>query len=577
METTHTTSDTHQAWIGSKTTAATATEWSTPHPVAYLFRVSRGTEALKPFLKDYCSKIQLVRKTRNAVQQQWLEDQQSQPPRKPSRKRSRNKQRKGNKRSSPSKTAFWIREMEALDDDEQMYRANFQLARCLWQLEGTLAKTYLALTRWRRSVEESDRLERRVKNGSNSDNGNDNGNDNDLLLKQQDAETEQSAIEYEDCGYEQASVSKDIGDLLPCCDDTMVDYLDANYCHCTVCNYYFSKKDLGILGLIRRRPKNPDYEKNLRNGTWWKSFFSEESEEEHENGKRDGDDKDENDDRFDCFYCLECYKKIMDHEVTFKESEQEQEQDELDAAAEKSVANALTDSSTGNSSSEASDPDLDPTEPTTPRHGESNSSSSSPKKRRKRKKKKKASTTVAAAAVAPAPAEVVEPAAEVVEPGGVAADESSSSSSPSKTKHQAASSLSCPSPTSVILEYTTMTKAAATSKMETETETEIEYQSQREEESDCCREEPNAFLEAMDRASASASASDERSTSHNHAAYHDPNELWVDYLCKTRSIIALDRYMDEMDPFLRDGDGDGNYSTACATVATTEANACAAV
>jgi len=312
--------------------------------------------------------------------------------------------------------------MEALDDDEQMYRANFQLARCLWQLEGTLAKTYLALTRWRRSVEESDRLERRVKNGSNSntdtdtdndndngndtDNDNDNDNDNDLLLKQQDAETEQSAIEYEDCGYEQASVSKDIGDLLPCCDDTMVDYLDANYCHCTVCNYYFSKKDLGILGLIRRRPKNPDYEKNLRNGTWWKSFFSEESEEEHENGKRDGDDKDENDDRFDCFYCLECYKKIMDHEVTFKESEQEQEQeqDELNAAAEKSAANALTDSSTGNSSSEASDPDLDPMEPTTPRHGESNSSnsnsSSSPKKRRKRKKKKKASTSVAAAAAA---------------------------------------------------------------------------------------------------------------------------------------------------------------------------------
>eukprot|EP00536_Pseudo-nitzschia_multiseries_P002143 jgi/Psemu1/283506/fgenesh1_pg.28_\ len=278
--------------------------------------------------------------------------------------------------------------MEALDRDEEAYRTGFRLVRSLWQLEGTLVKTYLALTRWRRSKDETDRLERRQKaNNKNKDqnqntktnnNDNDDNNDNlELLRKLQDIETERSANEYEDCGYEQASVSKDIGELLSSgygcgcgCDEAMVDYVHKNYCHCTVCQYYFSKKDLGILGLIRVRRGRP-------RGAGATQEHGEEHQHQHQH------------------------------------------------------------------------------------------------------------------------------------------------------QHQ------------------------------------CQCQCQREEEEPTSHRDRNAFLEAMDR------ASDQQRTSHHHSVVcHDPNELWVDYLCKTRSIIALAQYMDEMDPFFRDRDGDGNSNPNSTVTAT---------
>lgn len=378
--------------------------WSMPHPVVYILGVSKEAEALKIIMHRYCTEIEETKTQLEKIQKTLFE------------------------RKTSKTLGLWLRRMQSLEAQEQSLRKSFELARSLWMLEHTLLLTYEAITRWRRAKDDTNT------DASRSED-----------RQQEEAE---SAACYEECGYEQASVSWDIRGLLETeessvsCDEPMRWYFQEKYCACKDCNYYFAKRDLGILGLIRR-------------GDQWTSstLFDE-----------DGVDP------FDCFFCIECFKNVDCGPLS---------------SNHKNSSRLTTEAPSSNSA------DHGTSENSNPKNGTTSSTS---KKLRKKKKKKKLRDSSSLQLIS----------------DGIL-------------------SSSCPSPTSVVPEC--METPICEDEKSTQEGPGVEA--------------GNAFQQSLE------------DTKHDDDNYYkkevlpeDPNELWVDYLCKTGSIIALDKYMDEMEPIL---------------------------
>lgn len=546
------------------TRTKTNAKWSMPHPVAYLYRCSTDASFLKARMKDYCEKIQEVQKESDKISRRLFS-------KKPSKAR-----------------AAWIRRMEVLVEEEHRYRTGFQLARCLWQLEGILFETYVALTKWRRSKNEQERLlqigggssnsnSNSKGDGNNGDGSNDNDfNDNDfyfdnhdfndnyddddydddaramqyclarsklLLLEQR--EEDRSVADYEQCGFDQAGTSKEIGTYLgldpsrgtlsssslpTACDEDMFEYTMRNYCHCSVCHYYFNKKDLGIFGQICK-PASTTTDSNGNAGSSTKAFQGGSiaatligdvgaSPEDY--------DEEDCDTRFRSFRCLECYK-------TFP-NEQQEEDDLTNDGSSRAVAADNT-STYGCASIDATEqPSLDGADSNAnaindANSGENNSTGGNNgrekkpgtgKKRRKKKKKKKATT-----------------APPLSSPPCDQEEERTATKKPT----------SCASPTSVILEHTILTEKKKDDDDDDNNETSDTLLEQPGSDSVVAIRESsvaNSFLDRINGVSDNTNPAIGK-TIDNTTTDDDPNELWVEYLWKTGSLIALDRYMDEVE------------------------------
>ncbi|MGK3751572.1 MAG: hypothetical protein ACI8RD_003873 [Bacillariaceae sp.] len=433
-------------------------KWSMPHPAAYIFVVSKDVTFLKTKMKEYCVKIKELQIESDGISKKLF-----------SRK--------------PSKTlAIWARRLEVIQQEEELYRASFQLARFLWQLECILIKTYIALTKWRRCKDEKDKSDKmKIKNNNSQEQQQQQPllqlkNTHEIqwekeLQRQQDEDN--SAKGYEQCGYDQATASKEICKYLnqsPC--DFMIQYVAKNYCACLVCNYYFNKKDLGIFGLIRVKHPNPS--------------SSDSSSSSSSNSSTDGDNSQQwisaslsassslssstNDAMlstssssssrdYKSFYCLECYKKVPTKQTT---TTQLQPQEHLVEGKENSNATTTvsdTVSDTVNTVNTVGGGG-DNTSSNNSNNNNNNNNTHTTKKRRKKKKKK---------------------------------------NSPPPEKE-----ISCSSPISVIDEQCVL----------------IEKDEKVNEDNDDIIDEKQKD--------------------------DDSNDFWVDYLLKTGSIIALNHYMDEV-------------------------------
>mmetsp|Transcript_42001 Transcript_42001/g.47848 ORF Transcript_42001/g.47848 Transcript_42001/m.47848 type:complete len:411 (-) Transcript_42001:407-1639(-) len=401
------------------------TKWSSPNPVAYLIEISNDIAFLKIKMQEYCNKIKEQQTESDGISRKLF-----------SRK--------------PSKTlAIWARRLELIQQEEKAYRASFQLARCLWQLEGILIKTYISLTKWRRSKDEKEKIEKR--NNSNLLLKDDDDDDREKEIQRQKDE-DNSAKEYERCGNDQASTSKEIVKYLSQSCDFMIEYVNKQYCACSVCNYYFNKKDLGIFGMIRH-PR--DSSRWISSTTMIASSTSR---------------------GYELFHCLECYKKVPTSQTTQLQSQQHQQ---------------------GNKNGQGrSDSDSFSINNTQETQQNTNRNTHVLKRKKKRKKKKNASSLV-----------VVPPEKEV---------------------------LYCSSPTSVVEGCVLIEKDDGDSDSEAD-------------------EEKDNVAKIDNDDNGSKCPSDTTTTNNNKEKDNDvvdkdddSNEIWVDYLIKTGSIISLNHYMDEV-------------------------------
>mmetsp|Transcript_25723 Transcript_25723/g.60307 ORF Transcript_25723/g.60307 Transcript_25723/m.60307 type:complete len:537 (+) Transcript_25723:233-1843(+) len=519
-----------------------ATRWLMPHPLAYLYRVSLDVDFLKITMKEYCTKIYLVRKEHKLTSARLFSS------------------------ASARHAKELIKRINILDEEEEELRAGFQLARCLWQLEHIMVKTNLALTKWRRSKNQLEELLDGCDDseycpccGYQCGNFTTDSLSCDELQKQLEQDEEDCAAIYEECGNDQAKISKEIATHLgiltppslesssfpqfPKCDDFMVEYVLKNYCKCSGCIFFYNKKDLGLFGQIQTTSATPD---NLSrwndsckscNGTASDDFRGMNPALMAENFLEAG--KSGSDERgkicFRSFYCLECYE-IM---------QEKRERQKAAAAVFKGKETAITSSSSvGKAEIKKSETNCttkinSPAKTTSiiketvkddkgNEDGESNSTidkrikTNAKKKRRRKKKKKKVTVTQTPAS----PSSTSETDWKKVAtyfsasgtPESMALDEEEKRDEATEemaSSHNQSNILvreSCANGTTTI---TTTISSAAT----------------------------NQLLESVTDAIQAVTIE---------SVEDNRNDLWVDYLWKTGSMIALDRYMDEMEGILGD-------------------------
>jgi hypothetical protein len=465
-----------------------------PHPSAYAYRVSSDIDYLKTVMKIYCFRIQDVRKENDAVSKRLF-----------------------SKKNSPG-TLAKIKLLGSMEEIEQRCRASFQLAHCLWKLESTMVETYWAMTKWQRATNLIELLiEKNLEDDDCPCGSNENdklkqllgcscsrSNDNDELMILLEKEEMECQEQYEQCGFDQAVVSVEIarylendtskqGSLEQNCDDFMVDLVKRDYRRCAGCIFFFNKKDAELFGRFHDSSKSSDVAGSPSDSgaNCVESCALEE---------RDPD--------FSSFYCMDCYEKLVSQK-------EEQQTVSTVTITEKIIA-----------SSSSADIIAEEQTPLTPKSSNLSGSSikggkthTSKKRRRKRKKKKVVSESPPLASPSvtdsPTPAlEVLKRAALLVEKR----DEFASTKESNRDVEGVSIRESCP----VAMPTSTPASPRATA---------------------------TRFLDGIDLADDSIEAASDES------ARNDPNELWVEYLWKTGSMIALDRYMDEVE----DTHGDDYY------------------
>ena len=515
-----------------------ATRWLMPHPLAYVYRVSLDVDFLKITMKEYLTKIYLIRKEHKLTSAQLFSS------------------------ASSKQAKEGIERLDMLDEEEEELRAGFQLARCLWQLEHVMVKTNLALTKWRRS---KNQLEELLDSDCNCECSSccasqcgDFTTDSlscDELQRQLEREEKDCSAMYEKCGNDQAKISKEIATHLgimtppssesssfpptPKCDDFMVEYVLKNYCKCSGCIFFYNKKDLGLFGQIQTTTSAPD------SISRWKDSYGSSHEFEgmdpfltaqnlSESGKCCPDE--EGKISFRSFYCLECYDIIQERKERQKGTPTVHNGKEL-AIASSCTAGEIngeakneklgTESSTQTKSPAKTNSMIEETaeQDKEIEDRESNGTidkeiKNNAKKKRKRKKKKKKVTQAPPSPSSKLKKEWKDVASYFSAASGIPKsspldeeekrDEPTGVMASSHDQSNIAVQQNCPNRKTTI---TTTLSSAATSQL----------------------------LESVTNAMKAATID---------SVEYNWNDLWVDYLWKTGSIIALDRYMDEMEGVL---------------------------
>jgi hypothetical protein len=506
-----------------------------PHPLAYAYRVSREMTVLKANMKGYCSNIQQVKEESDEISQRLFSEKQ------------------------PSKTQLRVvsskicRRLKWLEEEEQIYRSGFQLARCLWQLERTMVETYVAWQQWERSKICVALIKRQTHNRSNKTkkmeqrflerdqgggdyccNDNDSDNDNDTekccpshhkLLQLLQREEDESQAKYEQCGFDQARLSTEIAGHLgldtadrsasaPSCDDWMIRYTRRHYCQCSGCIYFFNKKDLELFGRFWIRSKDSSSSRS-RSSSINISCNSDVGDKNLSVGS---------------FYCLECYERILD------------QQDEEETAATVRIGTTINPSDSSPDSGDCSPEQQKPlmcnsstSNAATSKETKTNTGRKRRKKRRTGRKKKKVPQEPSLL-LSSSPPETkrkeinscfsLTPGVSFSECSTVLIESekrdeltSTSANAPNREGSNVSIRESCPNTTTTIT--TTTNSTAATT---------------------------NKFLDGIHNPAKNGKPANANSVN------DDPNELWLEYLWKTGSMIALDRYMDDMEDTLGEED-----------------------
>lgn len=319
-------------------------------------------------------------------------------------------------------------------------------------------------------------------------------------------EEDESDDRYMQCRYDQSMISKEIARYLgiddnsesgepspppPSCDDSMIEYTMRHYCPCVGCILVFNRKDLGIFGMLRGSSSSSDSD--------------------------DGDNKSPSVSRS---YCLECFhRNLVDKETS-------DIADSSDISVEQQTSAVAV---------------------STP-----NKANKNPTKKRKKKKKKKKVASASLLSRSPPDTErkdlssCCSTTSCALQCMGIEEEEekidgSLLSSSPPDTGRKDHSS--CVSTTSCPLQCMGI---------EEEEEKRDELINAKTLNRDCGS---FSIRESYPATSAFSTTKihdviDRNKLATTVSVEDDRNELWVEYLCKTGSMIALDRYMDEMEEIL---------------------------